>query len=217
MGSEKWLSVGAGETIHFGDYSWQVLDVQKDRALVLCERVTEIRQYNNKFIDVTWETSTLRQYLNADFYDRFSAEEKARITETKMQNKINPWYNTKGGKVTNDKIFLLSFGEVVKYFGDSGQLSSRPADARRIDDQFNSARIANDSDDTASWWWLRSPGFYGLNAAYINADGWIYVDGNNVNRYGGVRPAMWLNIQSEKEDGFNINADGVDLPESEYD
>ena len=152
MDSEKLLSVEAGYIIKFGDYSWKVLDVQNGKALVLCEIVTEIRQYNKIFIDVTWETSTLRQYLNGDFYDKFNTEEKARIAETKIQNKINPWYDIKGGKATSDKIFLLSFGEVLKYFGDSDQLSSRPADARRIDDQFNSARIANDSDNTATWW-----------------------------------------------------------------
>ena len=31
------LSVGAGDIIQLGDYSWQVLDVQNGRALVLSE------------------------------------------------------------------------------------------------------------------------------------------------------------------------------------
>jgi len=102
----------------------------------------------------------LRQYLNEEFYDMFSVEEKARIVETIIQNNKKSWYNIEGGNTTNDKIFLLSLDEVVKYFGDSGWLRSRPLDARRIDDQFNSARIARGINDTDSWWWLRSPGFY---------------------------------------------------------
>jgi len=198
MSSEEWLSVVVGDVVQLGDYSWQVLEIKNGKALLLSETITELRQYNKKFIDVTWETSTLRQYLNEDFFNKFSEEEQSRISETRIHKSNNPWFNTKEGKATNDKIFLLSLGEVVKYFGDSGWLGSRPSDTRRIDDHFNSARIAKDVDGTDSWWWLRSPGFYGLNAAYVNIGGWIYVDGNNVNLYGGVRPALWLNIQSDK-------------------
>jgi len=216
MGSEERLPIKTGDIIHLGDYSWRVLDVQSGRALLLSEEVTELKQYNKKFIDVTWETSTLRQYLNDEFYGRFSEEEKKRIAETRIQNNKNPWYNTKGGNTTNDKVFLLSLGEVIKYFGDSGELGNRPADTRRIDDQFNSARIAKDVDGTDSWWWLRSSGFYGLNATYVNAGGWIYVDGNNVNLYGGVRPALWLNIQPAKGDGSNADANTTDAVGSEF-
>jgi len=200
MGSGELHAVAVGDLVKLGEHTWQVLDVQSDRALLLSETVTELRQFNKKFIDVTWETSTLRQYLNEDFYNTFSDEEKTRIAETKNHKNINPWFSTKEGSPTNDKIFLLSLGEVVKYFGDSGWLSNRPEDARRIDDQFNSERIAKEVDGTDSWWWLRSPGFYGLNAAYVNIGGWIYVDGNNVNLYGGVRPALWLNTHPQKTD-----------------
>jgi len=199
MGSEEIAPVIIGDIIQFGGFSWQVLDIQNNRALVLCEVVTELRPYNRKFIDVTWESSTLRQYLNGEFFDRFSEDEKNRIAETKIRKNANPWFNTKEGNATNDKVFLLSLGEAVKYFGDSGFLSNRPSDARRIDDEFNSARIAKDADGSESWWWLRSPGFYGLNAAYVNNGGWIYVDGNNVNLYGGIRPAMWLDLHPVRE------------------
>ena len=206
MGFEDLLSVSVGDMIRFGDYSWQVLDIQNNRALVLCETVVELRQYNRKFIDVTWETSTLRQYLNDVFYNKFSDDEKSRIAEARIQRNKNPWFNTKEGSATNDKVFLLSLGEVVKYFGDSGWLSNRPPDARRIDDEFNSVRVARDADGSESWWWLRSPGFYGLNAAYVNIGGWIYVDGNNVNLYGGVRPAMWLELKPLQGDDSGIGS-----------
>jgi len=213
MGSEERLFLEAGNTIQLGEYAWKVLDVQNNRALLLCEFVVELRQYNRKFIDVTWETSTLRQYLNGPFYDNFSAEEKTHIAETVIQNSKNPWFDTKEGNSTKDKVFLLSLGEVVKYFGDSGCLSSKPTGTRRIDDQFNSVRIACDAEGTESWWWLRSPGFYGLNAAYVNTGGWIYVDGNNVNLYGGVRPAIWLNVSSESQDTAGSDADSRNTDE----
>jgi len=210
MVSETRLSAGVGEIIQFGGFSWLVLEAQKNKILVLSKNAIELRPYNKKFIDTTWETGTLRQYLNDDFYNKFNENEKLHILETKVQNNKNPWFNTKKGNTTTDKIFLLSLGEVVKYFGDSGLLSNRPGDARRIDDQYNTARTADDGDGADSWWWLRSPGFYGLNAAYVNTGGWIYVDGNNVNLYGGVRPAMWLKISVENDAESNTES----IPES---
>jgi len=206
LSTEKQLSVSVGGLIKLGGYKWNVLDLKNGKALVLCDTVIETRQYNRKFIDVTWETSTLRQYLNGEFYDNFNNDEKNHIAETLVRSSANPWFNTKEGKSTNDRLFLLSLGEVVKYFGDSGGLSGKSSASRRIDDEFNSARIGKDPDGTGSWWWLRSPGFYGLNAAYVNSDGWIYVDGNNVNLYGGIRPAMWLHMQAEKDDDIDKTA-----------
>jgi hypothetical protein len=43
----------------------------------------------------------------------------------------------------------------------------------------------------ASWWWLRSPGNNSNNAANVNDDGNVNINGNNVNNdSGGVRPAL---------------------------
>jgi hypothetical protein len=44
---------------------------------------------------------------------------------------------------------------------------------------------------TASWWWLRSPGNNSNNAANVNTDGNVNINGNNVSaESGGVRPAL---------------------------
>jgi len=126
------------------------------------------------------------------------AEEKALIEETTIQNNDNPWYGISGGQDTKDMIFLLSIEEVVKYFGDSGQLKNRPAEyAYYINDQYNSARIAKNAYGNALWWWLRSPGSHSDGAAYVSSDGEIYVLGFFVkvsNFTGGTRPALWLNL-----------------------
>ena len=64
--------------------------------------------------DTTWETCSLRKWLNKDFYDSsFTLEEKALIVESKIINNDNPWYGTKGGRDAVDKLFLLSVEEVV--------------------------------------------------------------------------------------------------------
>ncbi|MDR0197644.1 MAG: DUF6273 domain-containing protein, partial [Oscillospiraceae bacterium] len=90
-----------------------------------------------------------------------------------------------------DYIFLLSLEEVVKYFGDSGQLSSRPSGAYFIRDEYDKARMVS----PWSGWWLRSTGDERLRAAFVHETGEIFVGGSEVyHNEWGVRPAMWITL-----------------------
>jgi len=189
-------SIKVGDVIKFGRYDWRVLEIRGNRALLLSDKIIGKRRYH-EYSHVTWETSSLRRYLNSPRFiiDNFSEREEARIEEVRAPNKDNPWYGTKGGNVTVDKIFLLSLEDVVKYFGDSGQLRNRPSKERFIYDRNNSRRIALDTNGTPSWWWLRSPGGGSNLAAFVSDGGSVYVSGDLVNSdSGGVRPALWLNL-----------------------
>ena len=188
-----------GEIIPFGNNDWRVLEVINGKALILSESVIAYKKYNKVYEGVTWETCTLRQYLNGEYYGSFSDDDKNCIEKELVVNKDNQWFGTDGGKNTNDWVFLLSLEEIVKYFGDSGQLKNKnPKSGARIDDQYNSARIAKDADDKACWWWLRSPGSDCSSAAGVSPDGGVDVSGDAVidagASFGGVRPALWLNL-----------------------
>lgn len=183
--------------VSFGKYLWRVLDVQNNRALLLAEEILEQRQYHSDNTSITWENCELRKYLNGAFLQTFSSQEQERIAKTEIRNADNQWFGTSGGRDTVDKIFLLSIEEVVKYFGDSGQLRKRPdKNAWWIDDEYNSTRIAKYQGKEA-WWWLRSPGYYVDYAANVDYDGSLYMSGDGVDdEYGGVRPTLWLNPES---------------------
>jgi hypothetical protein len=184
-----------GSTIRFGDYDWRVLDVQNGRALILSDTVIERRAYHSQWAGITWAECDLRAYLNGEFYNKFNPSDKARIAGTDITTANNPWYRTKGGGATSDRIFLLSLEEVIKYFGDSGKLRKRPKDAYWIDDRYNRARVAKDGNGGASWWWLRAPGQKSYIAASVNVVGGLSVSGYDVvDDDGGVRPALWLNL-----------------------
>ena len=209
-----------GDRIEFGGYEWCVLEVAGDRALVLSENILEIKEYDNNYQDVTWESCDLRRYLNGDFYNSFTSAERKRIEETRVVNNDNPWYGTSGGRDTDDMVFLLSLEELVRYFGDSGELRNGTGrDNYGFSDQYYSARIAYIRNDwsgwadlgmtradweeelesnggaVASWWWLRSPGDLSSSAAYVFYDGSVNVSGSYVlYSNGGVRPALWLNL-----------------------
>jgi hypothetical protein len=195
-----------------------VLAVENNKVLLISEIILEMRPYNVKNeIDITWDACTLRKYLNGEFYNKLGAEKSA-IAETSNSNPDNPWYDTEGGKTTADKVFLLSLDELVKYFGDSGDLANKQrkdgdrnakSDGTLIIDRYNDARIATDTSGRASLWWLRSPGaseFYqhysppslslkNDKAAFVRSDGFISVCGVSVNSNNvGVRPALWLNL-----------------------
>jgi len=188
----KHKPLGNAKDIQFGGYNWHVLDVQENRALLLAKDIIEPHPYNTDKIDITWETCTLRRYLNGDFINRFSEQEQMRILRTRNTNTSNLWFGTNGGNSTTDRVFLLSIEEVVKYFGDSGQLRNKnPNDDYLIDDPFNRERVAYYGNGTA-WWWLRSPGYSGVYAAVIRQEGYLLLGGHDVNVNGGVRPALWL-------------------------
>jgi hypothetical protein len=187
------------KVMHFGGYVWRVLDIQDDKALLLCEQVVEKQSYHEQYEPVTWADCTLRRYLNEHFYNNFNETDRRRILETRLPNSNNPWFGTNGGRDTTDRIFILSIDEVVKYLGDSGQCRNKnPESKYYINDKFNGVRTTRSSDDLPSSWWLRSPGNNPNFAACVTVEGRIAVSGDFVNRdyffVGGFRPAMWINI-----------------------
>jgi hypothetical protein len=199
-------TVREGEIIQFGGYDWRVLDVQDDKALILSERILWQGAYTSTMYgySTTWDNSMMRHNLGR-FYDRFSESDKVRIEETLVINSDNQWYGTPGGNDTTDKIFLLSIEEVVRYFGDSGQLANGyPSNGAfisgaRISDEYDSARIAQTETGTDWWWWLRSPGNSYYDIAFVDSGGSICIPGHSSLRGafrsdGGVRPALWLNL-----------------------
>ncbi|MCL2108634.1 MAG: DUF6273 domain-containing protein [Oscillospiraceae bacterium] len=186
-----------GTTVKFGGYDWLVLDVQGDRMLIISVNILETRAYHAAGDSVTWEDSDIRAYLNGGFYDSFSESNKAKIAEVTNKTPDNHWFGTAGGADTGDRIFLLSLDEVVKYFGDSGQLDNRPSGATTIDDEYSAARTAYNTRGMPWWWWLRTPGSFESDAVGVDGgedvEGIISVSGSYVSvDYGGVRPALWV-------------------------
>lgn len=163
--------------IHFGLYDWFVLEEKENRMLLITQKVIEKRPYHNVEEKITWETSSIRDYLNHEFLQNFQEDERKKIIEVTNENKDNQWYGTEGGNPTKDRIFLLSLEEVIKYFGDSGQLEQRNKNEGCgwlkddffffLSDQYNRNRRAVDDTETVVDWLLRSPGANGRVAAMV--------------------------------------------------
>ena len=205
------ISASVGSIIEFGGYSWLVLDVQDNHALVITEHLHTIGlgRYNNSpvGVGVTWEICFLRSHLNSEFLQRFNPSDRSRIRQTTVTSGINPRYNSNGGADTEDMVFILSMREVVQFFGDSGELDDIPAgfvEKTYVVDEYSPARKARYADGRLLWdeggtyspaWWLRTPGGDRSLASIIDGAGNICVYGTGIsNATLGTRPVLWLNL-----------------------
>ena len=196
MGEENynlWKDTEIGDNFTFGNYhgetEWLVLDKQGTQLLIISKNAVDCKPYNKSYASVTWETCSLRKWLNNDFINEaFSAEEQKMISATKLSNPNNPKYNTMGGNDTEDKIFLLSIEEAKKYFSSNGERKCKAS-------AYAKEQGAYVNDSGSCWWWLRSPGVNQYFAALVNSDGDITDYGDHVsNDYYAVRPAMWIDL-----------------------
>ena len=209
---------------------WRVLD--PSTGLVMCETIIDSQPYNNYILyadnDEFWgdsaktyyannyANSSIRQWLNDDFYNTaFSDEQKSNIKTTTLNN--DGYYTLTGqtgyedydSASTNDKIFLLSYDEVLNSnYGFSTSCLT-----------YDSARLAKGSDyakcqglwvsnssgysyDGCSYWRLRSPGYTSSSTCSVYYEGCVnhphYYYYGTYFAYYGVRPA--LKIQNLKSD-----------------
>ena len=97
--------------------AWYVLDKADGEAMLLAVYLLDCQRYHEVTEDITWENCTLRSWLNSEFYNTaFSEEEQETIVNTNVVNADNLYYGTEGGNDTVDKVWLLSFGEIERYF-----------------------------------------------------------------------------------------------------
>lgn len=174
------------------DIKWFVLAKDGTKILVISKYALDCKPYSTSYTNLTWETCTLRKWLNNDFLGAaFSADEKAMISTVTVSADKNPEYSTNPGNATQDQVFLLSITEANKYFSSDSARQCEPTDYAVA----NGAYV--NSDNGNCWWWLRSPGDFQNNAASVINDGNVRESGSSVNHgYGAVRPALWIDLNS---------------------
>jgi hypothetical protein len=158
---------------------WRLLglDAASRRALLLAELAVASKPYHDRHTATVWADCTLRQWLNGEFAAAaFSGWQRERIALSSVENPDNPTSGLRGGPATEDHVFLLSIAEAERLFA---------ADKNRVATY----------QGRAVWWWLRSPGDVANSAAGVIPDGKVNRDGDYVSHRGGVRPAVYLNLQ----------------------
>ena len=213
-GEEKWnkiKNIKVGDTYTFGAYEqdnstsngkeaieWTVLDKDGMSLLLISKQALDCQQYNTSYTDVTWESCSLRKWMNGTFLNKaFNAEEQAQIQNTTVSADKNPEYNTNPGNATTDKVFLLSINEVEKYFNSDEARKCAPTAYAKAQGAYTSDSYKTASGAATCWWWLRSPGLIQSYAAYVYTDGSVCCTGRYVlSDNAAVRPALWINLDS---------------------
>lgn len=195
-------SLDVGSTVTFGIYpqttngeqipiEWQILDIRDRKALLISKYALDCEPYNRETRDNTWETCTLREWLNNHFYNvAFNEQEKSLIAQTFISAEINAKSNTSFGNATTDKLFLLSVNEASSYFASDGARKCMLTEYAYT----HSNTSVMHGDRFPCLWRLRTPSF-------LSATVCVFVDGSffNVapdNSFIGVRPAMWVTLES---------------------
>lgn len=177
---------------------WRVLEVGEDSLLLLSEYGLICKNYHDIFENVTWETSTLRAWLNGAFLDAaFTNKERNAIEKTLVSNPDNEIYKTEGGNDTTDKVFLLSYDEAQnnEYGFQSGVSNkSKSRQMRLTEYALQDGYINKDNGNTC--WWLRSPGITPQYAAYVFTVGSITDSYFVGRRNDAARPVIRVKLSS---------------------
>ena len=195
-------SLKVGDTYTFGTYEqdnntangkeeieWIVLDKKGMSVLLISKYALDCQPYNSFLVDVTWETSTLRQWLNETFLNTaFSSEEQNSIISSAVKADRNTKKSTSPGNDTTDKVFLLSIQEASKYFSSDDERKCAPT-------KYAISNGASAVRYTGKCWWLRSPGSLQSFAVYVYGDGSIKRNGTLDDERKCVRPAMWISFE----------------------
>lgn len=186
----RWADTDNWHYFEFAPMKWRVLKLTGTQALLLADRMPDVHPFNDEAVDVCWEKSGLRRWLNGEFLDRaFSAEEKAAILTVEVENAPNYYFGTSSGPVTSDKVFILSENETFAT-DDAKSYGFYPGD--EVDDKARRFSATMYAKCRGAWWsskedylgnsfWsTRTNGYTMANTTFVGDAGDIYNRGISV-------------------------------------
>lgn len=150
------------------EIQWIVLDRRETRVLLISQYILDNLPYHTEDAHVNWQTCDLNGWLNDRFYETaFTSEEQTQIYD--------------------GELFLLTKEEIFSYF---------PTESERQCIATAYAREGAFSDMGENWWWWLRCDETDRGAQRIGTDGNVPQDPAVVNIKQGVRPAFWLELNT---------------------
>lgn len=172
---------------------WRVLSVNDNDALIMADCLVDVQTFDSS-TKSTWESSSIRKWLNESFLNRaFTDEEQAAIIKSIIANNPNSYWKTESGNDTADKVFLLSEQEAMSdVYGFTDTITA--SENRTV---LNTDFAENGGE--AEWscsenWWLRTSGYSDSYAANVRGDGYISQYGQSADKKAMIRPVLHLNL-----------------------
>lgn len=171
---------------------WIVLDKNSSSLLLISKYALDCQRYNSTWKDVSWESSSLREWLNNSFINSaFNAEEQNLIETASFILKEDSASAVNTNSTIEDKIFLLNTNEAEKYFSSDFARQCKPTTYAIV------RGVTTDSSNGNCRWWLLSLAPTRYSAATVQVDGSINFNGYFVgNNDYAVRPAMWIDLSN---------------------
>ena len=211
---QNFTNAGVGNHVLFGSYpqkdsnhpepiEWVVLARDEHEAepaylLLLSLYGLEFMSYDTDPVTISWKCSSLRKWLNEDFYcSAFNANEQTMIVEAYLQEPNPTPYTTLPCNTAKDRVFLLSSEEIYICCNSNIEKICRPTRYAATKNSKNSLRTLMFPlwSPGACSWWLRSPGNNG-RAMLVDRNGERYFSGDTVDKKYAVRPAIWISLTS---------------------
>ncbi len=188
-----------------------IIDSQAYQNIIYCngDEYTDGKFYNSKSCTnyaSDWVTSSLRQWLNDDFYNTaFTTEEKEQIDTSHLENKSIPDLKEYDSRDTYDNIFSLSYYDAINStYGFDPNDETADIARQRGGTAYAKCQGLYDSGETSKWW-LRSPQG-GRSVAVVDKNGFM---GKNViachvySTITGVVPAFKFNPKTSHTHTLN--------------
>ena len=194
---------------------WIVMAKMPGKALVVSKYVLGRKPFEDdeNTNSVTYPDSTIRAWLNGDFYqEAFTAEEQAMIPLSKIVTTYVENYE-KHTAESEDHVFLLSYDEVNKYLASkegSPQIAA-PSETVEATGMYVWENTDMENPKPGVNWMLRDSG--DSTYRYAKADGSGYLSRDycdDINDRSGIRPAIWLVYSEDERNAYE--RDGV-VPE----
>ena len=194
------------ETVLFGSYEqdgdaangkepieWLVLARDGDKALLLSKYALDHQSFTPFYEPVTepftWESCSLRQWLNSTFLNAaFSAEEQRQLLTTTVITAPGGRKGSENPFTTEDRVFLLSDTEVYAYFSSEAATVTDYTAYALSEDPW----AGNATAPAPAIWWLRTTDG-GNHPDSVYTRGGV---GEGARSYEGeyVRPAIWVDM-----------------------
>lgn len=194
--------------------NWRVLD--SDTGLALCENIIDSQAYNNYVIkanEKSWgdasqtyyasnySKSSLREWLTNDFYNTaFSETEQNCMLMYDCDNSCS-WDTSYNSQDTSDKVFLLSYDEMINSeYGFNSSATNYDAERRKQGTDYAKCQglwVINSPIEYIgnSFWWLRTPQNSSNSACSVGNEGYSGYNRLVYYTHFGVCPAVRINPQ----------------------
>ena len=189
----KWVNFEPGTTVTLGEYEqdnnqsngaepieWIVLAKEDDKFLIVSKHILDYRQFHDTTQLVPWRERALRLWLNETFYSTaFSAEEKQAVALTRLTDVSS-----------EDYVFLLSYQECGYFISKEDRAGTPTAYAEAqgcVEEGYVGSVFTYP-------YWIRGSKYIVCRVAGASGS-------DNGYKKEGVRPAMWVDIETLEELG----------------